>query len=801
MKKTIKKQNKTASQRSEVKLIEILFGIIILLYIIVPTFTPNLMALDTNTPKFAATALLNLVVFGGLVASGYLKNNKIFVSSFFTQKIGIAYSLFLVVSLLSFTQSVNLLESVLQFCKVFTVFAAVFNLSVILMYNIRLAKIIIYVMVGLLVFDAVSVFYNINKFIEGTVKAITDIKTVYSNKNILASSIYVKLPFAIWLLVFEKRYLKALGWIALAFGITATFFMATRAFYLGLALLSLVFIAYTLIVFFRKRQRSALWLLGNYVSALLVAYLSFTFIQQNFYPKARTYSRHTKGVVQQVSTLKDPKTASSLRLDAWRWSFDLIKEKPLLGVGSGNWKVVILKHENQKNAGFIYLYKTHNDFIETATETGIIGGLLFLSIFIFIIWNFLRNYIKRREDDDSLTPYFFLAAAGIIFYSVDAFFNFPADRPEILALFIIFVSVGIASAYHQKASASADDAQTVTNNKIPGLIQILVFPLVFALLAASTYILYVNFISCKNQRIVYQEIMRGKFKEKSDKIIAGFPFIPNVSIWGESIGTLKARYLINDEKYPEAIDVLRDDMSSPWDARREFFMAMAFEKMEQYDSALLYSEAAALLKPNYFRNIHLAATLLDKKGDSLQAGAYYDKYLEKNKKDKQAYILASNHYIKHHQLKKAKEIIEDGIKYYKKDTLIQKQQRYLDQKLNLEPYIHIYNQGAKHFQAKRYAPAIKSFDEFLEKVPDYVSAYQLRAFSYFYLKEYEKSMADANKALELDQKNSSLINLRGVCYRNLKRHDEACSDFKKAMEMGNDSGKTNYENFCMKKTE
>jgi putative inorganic carbon (hco3(-)) transporter len=70
-----------------------------------------------------------------------------------------------------------------------------------------------------------------------------------------------------------------------------------------------------------------------------------------------------------MATLQDPKSASSLRLDAWTWSIELIKEKPVLGVGVGNWKVDILKHENQKNAGFIYLYKAHNDFLETAAET------------------------------------------------------------------------------------------------------------------------------------------------------------------------------------------------------------------------------------------------------------------------------------------------------------------------------------------------------------------------------------------------------------------------------------------------
>lgn len=793
-------------QKSSIKFLDVLFVIIILLYIFIPTFTPNWMALDTNAPKFFTTAALNLMVFVILLSTNYFREHFTFVRRFFTSSLGIVYSLFLLVSLLSFTQSVNVLESVLQFTKVFTVFAAVFNLSIILMNNIRLTRIFIFVGAILLIFDSVSVFYYINKFIEGEIKAITDIKTVYSNKNILASAIYVKLPFAIWMLVFHKTWLRALGWVALACGIAATFFMATRAFYLGLGLLSVLFIGYTLVAYFRQKQKSALSLLGLYIGALLAAYGSFSFTQQNLYPKTKSKSRHTQGIVEQVATLKDPESASSLRLDAWRWSGDLIKEKPLLGVGSGNWKVAILKHENQKNSGFIYLYKTHNDFIETTTETGIIGGLLYLGIFLLIFVNFIRSYIMHDKGGEWLQKYFFLAAAGTLFYSVDAFFNFPADRPEILALFSIFIAVGIASAYEMRKSESlAIPAGEQTHSKVAQSgIPPLVIPAAFVailILAAATGILYINFQSSKNQRIVYQEIMGGKLKAKSEKIIAGFPVIPNVSIWGESIATLKARYLIEEKKNQEAIDVLRPDFSSPWDARREFFMAMAFNNMEQYDSALYYSEIAAKLKPNYFRNIHLAATLLEKKKEYDKAGAYYDQYLaspiEIDNKDKQAWLIASNFHIQRNNLERANEIIDDGLKHFRRDTLIQKQHRFLQHKLSVEPHLKIFNQGNEHFQAKRYAQAVKSLTEFIGLVPDYVNAFQIRAFSNYHLKEYEKSIEDANSALKLDKSNSSLINLRGVCYRALNKHEEACKDFKKSMEMGNESGKVNYERFCV----
>lgn len=795
MKKNQKKLAKKVQKEPLIQPIEILFGLIVIAYIFIPTFTPNWMSLDTNTPKFFMTALLNLAVFLILLFSSYFRKNNQFAGSFFTNQIGLVYSGFLFVSLLSFTQSVNILESVLQFSKIFTVFAAVFNLAMILMHDLRYTKLIILIMAGLLIFDAVSVFNNINKFINGEIGAITDIKTVYSNKNILASAIYVKIPFALWLMVFEKKWLKGFGWLALTFGITATFFMATRAFYLGLLIISIVFIGYNTVTYFRKKDKIALWMTGAYLAALIIAYASFSFTQTNLYPQAKK-TRHTQGVAEQLATLKDPESASSLRLDAWRWSWELIKEKPLLGVGSGNWKVEILKHENQKNAGFIYLYKTHNDFIENTAETGIVGGLLFLGLFLMIIWKFLHHYYQRKEDPEKLHQLLFLAASGVTFYAVDAFFNFPADRPEITALFALFVSTGIAASYHDNKQIA--NTETEPKKDIFSSVGVSVFTSVIAIavLASSTWILYLNFQSSKNQRIVYQEIMAGKLKEPSGKINAGFPWMPNVSVWGESIETLKARYLINEEKNKEAIEVLRPDFSSPWDARREFFMAMAFNSLKEYDSALHYSLIALKLKPNYFRNMHLAASILEQKGENEKVAKLYNDFLAKNKKESQAWLVASNFYIKNNDLAKANELIEEAVKYNRRDTLIQKQQRYLNHKLAIEPNLPIFNRGSELYQAKKYAQAIMVLDEFIALVPDYSNAYQIRAYSHYYLKDYEKCIADADQALKIGPQNASLINLRGVCKLDLKDKDGACKDFKQAMDLGDNSGKTNYNRFC-----
>ena len=807
-------------------------GLIILAYIFIVTFTPNWMALDTNATKFMTLSILNLVAFIYLLSDRSIRQEPGILLKFFTTNVGIVYTGFLVMNLLSFIPAINIIESVVHFSKVFAVFSAVFILSVLLMRELRYVKMILVVMTLLLVFDSVSVFYYIGKFINGEVERISDIKTVYSNKNILASSIFVKLPFALSMLMFDKGRLKYLGWVALFFGMLATFFMATRTFYLGLILLSIGFLAYTLIHFLRKKERKYLSQAGAYMAALVLSLVVFSYIQQYHYPGMRearmeqrrleraearageeaesrpraSGGRHTQPVTEQLATISW-ETGSRNRTNAWIWSLDIIRENPVLGVGTGNWKVNILEYENQHNTGFIYLYKAHNDFLETMAETGVLGGLLFISIFLLVGWNFIKQYRKRADDPGVLFRALFLAAAGLAFYAVDAFFNFPADRPEILLLWALYLSMGIAATIIQKeevaaeqADSSASDEQTVAKAKAPSfghpLLPKVSALLTAALMGAVIYVLIVNFQSSKMQRIVYQDIMAGELRHDSDQFVGEFPVIPNLSIWGESITSLKARYLMDEGKSRETIDILKDDRDNPWDARREFFMATAYNNLGKQDSALIYSKKAYERKPHYFRNVHLLSSLLQEKDREGEVGPILDRYLAHDKENAQAYLYATSFFNRQGELEHAWNHIDTAYQVMPRNEDIQNQHNFLQHRKFVAPHQDLYRQAAEYYNDNQYAEALPYLDEFIEKTPFDENVYRMRAFSHYHLENFEETIADINYTFEQGERNPVLVNLRGVCYRALGENEKACEDFREAMEAGNASGETNYNNFC-----
>lgn len=606
--------------------------VILLAYILIVTFTPNFQALDTASTRFVSLSLLNIVSFTYLLASGIIiRKNPNPLALFIKNRIGLAYTALLIISLLSIFNATNIPEAVIAFSRIFSVFLAVLIIWVLLMNDLQLAKLIVAVMTGLLIIDAFWVFQQIAGFINRDINLINDITTIYSNKNILSASIFLKLPFALFLMVFERKsFPRNAGWAALFFGMLALFLLASRAFYLGLIFVTIFFLLYTFIHYLARKEKRYVRLAGMYLVALVLAFSAHHLVQRNLFPEK---GRHTEPVQRQLTIIGDVVRVDSTyvrdegstwdRLDAWRRSLYLIGENPLLGVGVGNWKIDILKYENQENPSFIYMYNAHNDFLHHMAEKGLVGGLLYVSIFLLMLWYFWRHH--RRNPDDSRLSYqvLFLAAAGLLHFSVDAFFNFPHERPVLMLYWILFISMGMAAADDTRLAAAPGKAGLGS----PSLKNGVCIAVLLVLMLASSVINHMNYRSAVAQKTVVNDIMAGRLdfeenlwigplstwtlpceRELTDDPMPRLPAIPNVSLWNEPVACIKARYLLAGHQYREALEVLRNDNSNPFDSRREYLMAVAYARLGMADSALVYMQQALALKPysEHYRNFYEA---------------------------------------------------------------------------------------------------------------------------------------------------------------------------------------------------
>ncbi|HNW73847.1 MAG TPA: O-antigen ligase family protein [Bacteroidales bacterium] len=783
---------------------ELSLGIIILAYALITVITPNLYTFDSNGPKFLALAVLNIVTFLFLLTRKDLGNRKEVFFLFFRNGIGLVYLGMMLLALLSFMKSINILESVLHYSKMLTIFSACYFISIILRHDLRYLKLVAVALSLLLVFDCLTLFYHIaNSLIAGKGPAIVEIKSVYSNKNILAAAIFVKIPFALWLLTFEKGVVRVLGLITLFLAFIATLFMSTRAFYVGSIVILLFYLVFTGIRYYRKNSLKRFFTVTlSVVLAIVIGLSLYSATLKFLYPK----DYHDLYTVGFLARLKTVAQGESLRAGSWDRSVRLIGENPLLGVGCGNWKVAVLKYENPEKPDYVYQYKTHNDFLEIACESGIITALLFISIFVFAALRFLKVFFRKGSTEADY-HYLFLPAFGLLAYAFDAFFNFPADRPEIGSLFALFagavvaVSPGLAVFEKPVPDGSAGETTTGLKNLSikMGSLAPLIATLFLLLMVTAVVILSINFRSLKIQRIAKEDLMRPEIMEPTDKIVNGYPFIPNLSMEAEPIVVSKARYLFRDKKYQEAIDLLKADRSSPYDTRPEFFLAQAYFNLGAYDSALACNYRVYTYKPLFFNNILNICRILEMKNRYDEAIGLVRTYNRQAPYAADGYLFGAALCQNGGRTGDAAAILDSGHKYLPENEEILKQKEFLAVKTKIGPHEALYNSAQKAYIDKNYRVALKEFDDFIKLVPDLVPAREMRAYCNFFLKDYNRSLSDVAWIFNEAEPNGAMYNLRGVNLHMLGKDEEACRDFEQAVKMGDKDAVTNLEQFCKKK--
>jgi O-antigen ligase len=149
----------------------------------------------------------------------------------------------------------------------------------------------------------------------------------------------------------------------------------------GLLSMLMVFLFYALILAIRFRQR---------VSALLFLSFSLTvfFGAMAIFPIA---SKRIALVGKELSTGptsgKEGESTSD-RLSAWKSAWNIIKDNPLAGVGTGDVKDELFEDYRKSDArhGLKYKLNVHNQYLQTSVAIGDIGLLILISMIALPAW-------------------------------------------------------------------------------------------------------------------------------------------------------------------------------------------------------------------------------------------------------------------------------------------------------------------------------------------------------------------------------------------------------------------------------
>ncbi len=144
------------------------------------------------------------------------------------------------------------------------------------------------------------------------------------------------------------------------------------------------------------------------------------------------------------------RTASVYRIDIWKETLDIIKNRPVLGYGINTYMGVLQKY--RRDRGYPDAYPTyartkhptyaHNCYLQIVTEMGIVG----LIAFLWIIVRFFRSSVNKRAGYVSLG-----IAAGLFAFLVHSFFDTNLYSLQLNILFWFMLGLAVAKAKIDRA--------------------------------------------------------------------------------------------------------------------------------------------------------------------------------------------------------------------------------------------------------------------------------------------------------------------------------------------------------------
>lgn len=280
--------------------------------------------------------------------------------------------------------------------------------------------------------------------------------SVSANNNLFAAYLLISIPFAFSGYSILKGFWK---YISVPAGILSVFFIIiiqSRAAYLGLSAAFFISFCFLLFrfagVFNKKNIISGLMAFSLLLAGISLFYSSLDTTRRNYFkskiPVWNYFRNYDIGSTEKIRThrivdqndhshLQDFDFAeeyyenANLRMIFWKKSAGLVKTHPFLGVGAGNWKIMVASVPQPPNPEHTlknYTYsQPHNEWIGILAELGITGFIISVFLFLFPL-GFAFFRIARSGSAPPLSALFF--ASFIFGFYLFAAFDFPLKRVE-----------------------------------------------------------------------------------------------------------------------------------------------------------------------------------------------------------------------------------------------------------------------------------------------------------------------------------------------------------------------------------
>lgn len=783
---------KTAAGRLQAgNLVPLLFC---LAYMVVH-FVSDLGAYDAMAPQW-------LFVLGvDFIAVIYILANKskyeTAVNIIFRNIFSKLYLAFFVLAGLSVFFAINPTETWVCYVRLIATVIAFFNLAILFYGQAEIFKWVAQLISLVFLVEALIAFGGFFREMGqiSMTELILNIKNTTGNKNIFAASMVTKLPFVLYCIHTGSLWKKALNIVILFTGTLIIFLANARASYLSLILITLVYLAFCVFEYRKEKKTDQLLYRFGYmviplIAALFVSQIEISNIRT--LEESKTSSTGAYGsVASRLGTVAD---FSDIRLKLWGHAIDYTKHHPIMGCGYGNWKLASIPYVRTLTNDLFVPVHPHNDFFEMFAELGIAGGLLYLSLFLCIIVFTWKTFFSDASQELKLIAMFtFLAFIG---YSIDAFFNFPMERPVNQVFFALLTAINIGAFITSRKNEAAGAKTGGTLLSMFGLISLIIS-------IPSAYVMYYNYESLIIQRKIIPDLNNEPMQLKYQEIFPLIPSIPNISASAQPLDAIKGRYLSEAGKYDEALVLLNKAIApNPTIGYSQFLKAGIFYKMNKFDSASINALAAFDARPRAKTYYQTLMAVLSATKDSANIQRSFEEYVKYRPEPfgYDMYIRAMLH-IPGKRFQSLLDTVNHAIEKFPEDTSLATRKREIISMMNnsnagtvnaalLAKAQAYYNEAVAAFakgqagNKQEYQVAARNFVEAGKIITSNYVIYENAGIAYFNLGEFATSIIYFDKAIAMGTADGKSYYFKGVAQYNTGKTAEGCNTMRIASSRG-----------------
>ena len=750
-------------------------------------FLPTFRAIEVRGTQFLYLSILNLIITASFFYFPEFVNNQIIERLKKSNFIKL-YLVFLIFCCLSFLSSRNIGSSFITFSQLCILTITIFNFCLLLFDRKHIFYQICFI-IG--IFTFVKAISEINVLIQGCKtmtfpQAITTLKGNTGNINIFSASLNLKMPFLILGIIHFSGWKK---WVLMLATVLATyiiFILDSRATILALLLESIV-----IVVFLVWKSADKSKLQSNIIATILpiifgvvIGLLSFSQASKNAVIAKTT----AKAITSKVGAfeLKDGGSVNQ-RLDYWSNASKIISAKPFLGVGLGNWFVESIPYEKYQTNGMMISVHTHNDFLEIMSETGVLNGIIFISLFVILLLINLKKIFKSKNE---LTKNIaFLCLLMLVGYVVDSFFNFPLYRPTVQLGFCFLIVFSLIN--NEFITNENSEIKVFQWNQV--LLSMIVLLGLFA-----TFFSYHNFMALRLSNEIILDGINEKKGLSSDFILENYPKYPSIMFNSQPFAEYVGIYLVKEKKYELAKKYLKEaDRINPYVGRVEWYQYSIAKATNKLDSAYVYAKKAFEKKPRNFDFFNTVIYMANQMKDTTTMLKTHDIYHKMVQSPKDYIETSSGLHNSGYSKKGLVKFIEKGLKEFPNDSLLLRRKNIFDYELKTSiqnKTIAAPSDSIDISEGKRFQATEKNYNEVLKKAEAYGAKYLALAVKLGEENKPTEAIEAYKKVLETQPSNNSVKQNIGVLYYQLGKLKEAIGwlDQTTSAAKGFEDGKSEY---------